>query len=317
MNNDKPLKLKYRPPDLDSFRGNKPLVESLRTLINRETGRPHCILFEGPSGCGKTTLARIIAREFGCHESSLIEYNISDMRGIDTARDIIDKSKYAPLSGDIKVYILNEVHQATPEFLNAALDILEEPPDHVYFILCTTEPEKIERKLKTIRGQRASVYKVKPLRKNEIAYLLKDVCKKEDVDFPVEHLNEIANVSQGSPRRALDILDQIIDIEDDEMAMQMIIDSTVSEVTIKELAEFLLSRESKDEKKLRKMLKNLDLTDSNSVEQIRLALKEWMCSVYLNNGNQRASKIMSVFLEPFYYSGRAGLVDAVLLASKL
>ena len=65
------------------------------------------------------------------------------------------------------------------------------------------------------------------------------------------------------------------------------------------------------------MLKNLDLTDSNSVEQIRLALKEWMCSVYLNNGNQRASKIMSVFLEPFYYSGRAGLVDAVLLASKL
>src|SRR3990170_5894136 len=102
-----PLQLSYRPKNLEEFFGNENIKESLKSILSRED-KPHTILLSGPSGCGKTTLARIIANMLKCSEMDLAQYNISDMRGIDTAREIIASCQFEPLYGDIRVIILNE-----------------------------------------------------------------------------------------------------------------------------------------------------------------------------------------------------------------
>lgn len=311
---NEPLHLKYRPRTFEEFLGNDAMLESLKSIVRREGARQHTYLFQGPSGCGKTTLARIMKGELECSDRDFIEYNISQMRGIDTAREIINNSKFSPMGGKTRVYVLNECHKATPEFQNAMLDILEDPPQHVYFILCTTEPEKL---LPTIRGQRASVFQVSRLPRPKIVKLLKDVQDKEFGNgggFPDKHIQEIARLCDGSPRKALVMLDQIADIQDDEAAFQAILDSTVDEVKIKEIIDQLLPKGGKPSwKAISKLLKDLDIEP----EQARHAIKAYLGSVFLNRGDDRVYQMMSLFLEPFHYSGREGLIDALYLACKV
>jgi len=306
------LRLKYRPTSFDEFLGNEVMVKSLKSVIYRKEGRPHTLLFQGPSGCGKTTLARILATELGCGDHDFYEYNISDMTGVDTARLIISKVAFSPLSGKCKVYVLNECHMASKQFQNAMLDVLENPPSHVYFILCTTEPEKL---LPTIRGQRASIFEVKFLGRNDIIKLVKDVCKEEKVELPDKFYTEIASCSEGSPRAALNILDKIIDIDDDEQAFNAINNATVEETEIKELLQLLVDGKSKpSHKQIATLIKGININD---VEKIRLTIKKYMGSVFLNSGNERHYLIMRLFLENFYYSGREGLIDALTIARKI
>lgn len=314
MAEDLSLILKYRPDSFNDFYGNESVVESLRSILNRESGIPKCIIFEGPSGCGKTTLARIVAEELGCSDNDYREYNMSNTRGIDTAREIISKCSLAPLGGKVKVYVLDEIHMATKDFLNSMLKTLEEPPKHVYFILCTTEPEQIDSKLKTIRGQRATVFKINPLNKRDMTKFLKDILKKEGVEFPDKHIDEICNASDGSPRKALNILDQIIDIDDDDKAFNAIVDSTVSETTIKELAQYLLSKDKKEEKKVREMIKGISSSSGGTVEDVRMQLAGYMNVVYLNSGNKNALNVIEALSEPTYYRGWFHFTLAIITA---
>lgn len=308
------LILKYRPKTFDEFMGNESLIESLRHIFEREEGIPHCFLLQGPSGCGKTTLARIIGTKLKCSQHDFIEMDIAQTRGIDTARQIKADIKLMPFDGPVKVYVLDESHMATKEFFNAMLKEFEEPPKHVYFVLCTTEPEKI---LPTIRGQRAMVCQLRSLRKQEIKKLLLDVCEKEDVEFPDTHIDKIVSVCQGSPRAALMILDQIIDIDDDEEAFEAISVATVSTQEVKDIIGYLMKPGKKTWLHLSKILRKIDMTQEKP-EQIRYALKGYFGTVFLNRpGDLRAYQIMCLFLQPFYNSGREGLIDALYLASQI
>ena len=140
---------RFRPKSLDAVVGNGGTVAALQKFL-KKGNLPHTILFKGPSGCGKTTLARILAKELGCGVLDLREYNSADFRGIDTIRDISRIMTNAPAAGNCRVFILDEAHQLSKDAQNAALKILEDTPKHVYFFICTTDPQKL---IATIRSR--------------------------------------------------------------------------------------------------------------------------------------------------------------------
>ena len=307
------LPIKHRPQKWEDFVGNESTVEALKGILARKEGRPHCIMFEGASGCGKTTLALLVAKELGCSQEDIRKYNLADMRGIDTARAIIQQARYAPLQGDVKVYILDEAHKMTNEFANAMLEVFEFTPDHVYFILCTTEPNKI---LPTIRNQRAQVFPVNRLPRPVMMNFLKGIAKKEGATFEEEHYKEIFNASEGSPRAALAIMDKIIDVEDDAKVLEIITTEVFGEKEIIDIAQFLMKQGKRDWKSMSNIIKGLDLTGSKP-EEIRRALKGYFGKILLGRDDKRIFDIVYLFLDNFYDSGKEGLVCALYLACKM
>ena len=164
-----PLQTTHRPNKLSDFIGNEALIESLTSVLAREKDKPHTFFFRGPSGCGKTTLGRIVANMVGCHDWDYHYFNASNTRGIDTVRKVLAEMTLHPSKGKVKVYHFDECHQLTGPAQEAFLKDTEDPPDHVYFIFSTTEPEKMKVTFKR-RGHQGEV---KPLITSQILKLLK------------------------------------------------------------------------------------------------------------------------------------------------
>jgi len=299
-----PLHLKYRPSTFAEVVGNDNTIESLISVL-RKKGRSRCFLFHGESGCGKTTLARIVAKEVGCSDADFFEYNMANTRGIDTIRDVAWKCTYAPMDGDVKVYLFDECHRQTRDAQEALLKMLEDTPKHVCFILCTTDPGKL---LKTIRT-RCSSFRVSTLQRVKIANLLKSVLEKEKVAISTVVVREIAKVVEGCPRQALVLLGQVINMDEEE-ALQAITDSSiglvVGEEGILDLCRALLEPSKRQWKKVSEILKKLDA----DAEGTRLAILGYLSKVLLSRGDGRVADLMLHFLDNFYDSGKAGLVFA-------
>jgi len=132
---------------------------------------PHTLLFSGPPGCGKTTLARILRKKLNCGKYDFSEVNCADFRGIDMVRDIRSHLQQAPISGDCRVWLIDEAHKLSNDAQNAFLKMLEDTPNHVYFFLATTNPQKL---LKTIRTRCTEVV-VKSLGDKNMEELIDDV----------------------------------------------------------------------------------------------------------------------------------------------
>jgi DNA polymerase III delta prime subunit len=216
---DGQLYKKYRPLTWDEIRGNEAVVEGLKSLFSSksEKDRPHVFLLHGPSGCGKTTIARIITRELKCQDSDFIEVNGANTRGIDTVREVIQHSYYSPW-GEARVFLLDEAHKITKEAQNALLKILEDTPQRTYFILCTTEPDGIIETIKT----RCTTYQVNPLTSTMIRDLLDWVCNEEGKKVADELLEAISENCNGSARKALVFLSQVIDVSDPKKALELV-----------------------------------------------------------------------------------------------
>lgn len=300
-----PLHLDYRPTTFEDFTGNRPTVNSLIALLEREDNDfPHSLIFTGPSGCGKTTLARIVAKRLDCSDYDLRELNIADFRGIDTIRDIRRQVELKPLGGNARVWILDEVHKLSNDAQNALLKLLEDTPSHVYFLLCTTDPQKL---LKTILS-RCMEFKVSSLSENRLKRLLRHICVEEKKEVPEEIIKKIAEVSQGHPRMALVVLDKIIDLP--ETKMEHSIDSVIFEENKAiELCRALI--EGKLWKEVSEILKGLKGEDP---EQVRRAVLGYCSSVLLNKDDAHAFVVMDQFASPLYDIGFPGLVMACYLA---
>lgn len=296
-----PLHTDYRPKTLDEIVGNKSTVQSLSSILNREKKKiPHTFLFTGASGCGKTTFARIVSNELGCSEHDYIEINAGNNRGIDTARTILKNLHYKPLVGETKVILLDEVHATTKDFQNALLKSLEDTPSHVYFILCTTDPQKL---LLTVRN-RCMMFEVKKLSVEKLMLLLTYIFQKENVDIEDKLIEQIADKADGCPRQALILLDAVIDLSPRERRRAIQSFKTQEEKTI-DLCKALVKKDRW--LNISKILKGLE----DEPEKVRWSVLGYMNTVLLGgNNNAQASITIIMFQEPFYDTGKAGLTLA-------
>jgi DNA polymerase III gamma/tau subunit len=308
-----PLHIDYRPKNFDEVMGNESTIKGLQSVLSRED-KPHAFMFTGPKGCGKTTLARIVGGMVGCTKDGLNEYNTANTRGIDTIREIDQNCRYAPLSGGSVMYLMDECHKLTNDAQNALLKLLEEPPRHVFFALCTTNPEKV---LDTVKD-RCQMYKVKLLSTMQIKKLLRGVLKAENVkDFPMEAVSEIARVSEGTPRRALVVLDGVIDIEDSDELMEAISDALISEQEVRDLCRLLISPLQVNKwKQVAELLKGV----TEEPEQVRYAILGYLNTAILNSNGDAAERIrllIDCFEDSYIYKGKVGLSGSCYDASRL
>ena len=199
------LALKYRPCKFEDVVGQGSTIQILKNqLINKDIKQGY--LFKGASGCGKTTCARIFANESNEYKGKPIELNAADTNGVDDIRVIIDDCRLKPIDSKYKIYIIDEVHMLSKGAFNALLKVLEEPPKHVIFILCTTDPQKIPKtvlsRLQKFEFKRMSVEDTV----NRLQYILREEgYKKADVNA----LHYIARLAEGGMRDAITLLDTI------------------------------------------------------------------------------------------------------------
>jgi DNA polymerase-3 subunit gamma/tau len=305
-----PLHIEHRPRTLDEIVGNKAVKDSLESIFTRKSDFPHAYLFHGPTGTGKTTMARIVASLLKCDESSIEEYNVANLRGIDTVRAIGEYCQYMPLTGNTRVYILDEIHRQTKDAKEGLLKLLEDPPPHVYFILCTTNPEELPP---TLRG-RCHTYQTKPLKSSEMMGLLKTILVKEKVkDYPETILKEIIHLSEGLPRNALVMLDAVIDILEEDSAIAALSSVALSDADTKELCQSIMAGDPWD--KVRENLKII-MTEYEP-EKIRQAICGYLLSVLLNSKqNDRVSAMLDVFSETNFYTPKL-LANQIYVALKM
>ncbi|MFZ2796539.1 MAG: AAA family ATPase [Prolixibacteraceae bacterium] len=293
------LYLKYRPNALTEIEGNREIVITLRGMFKKNE-IPHSMLFHGPTGCGKTTLARIVAKELGCTENNLIEIDTAQFRGIDTVRDLRKNIQYTPLGGGIRVYIIDEVHKMTGDAQNAFLKILEDTPLHIYFILCTTDPQSL---LPTIKG-RCSQFQVQLLSDDDMKSLLTKIAELENDSIEDEIIEQITQDSQGHPRNALQILEQVLSTPKKRrltIAQQAAIEQSESIA----LCRALMKKQGWSE--VKKILQGLKGQDAEGIRRVVIG---YASSVLLNTDNAVAGLILEAFQEPTYNMGFPGIVLA-------
>jgi DNA polymerase III subunit gamma/tau len=195
---------KYRPQEFSDVVGQEHVVSVLEESIKSDS-LAHAYLFYGSRGIGKTSVARILAKQIGCVEEDLYEIDAASNRGIDDIRELRDSVATLPFRSPFKVYIIDEVHMLTKDAFNALLKTLEEPPQHVIFILATTEIHKV---LDTVLS-RCQVFTFARPDRNVLTTLLKETLKREKMSAEDGALELLAFLADGSFRDALGILQKV------------------------------------------------------------------------------------------------------------
>jgi DNA polymerase III gamma/tau subunit len=288
---------KHRPSTLNEVLGQADAVRILSEWLKKDSV-PHCIVFAGPSGCGKTTFARILRKEMGCSPFDFYDLNCAkDSRGIETIRNISNRMGYKP-HRRCRMWLFDEAHKLSNDAQNALLKVLEDPPSHAYFMLCTTEPEKLIRTIRT----RASMIAVKALAPREIAELVRRVATLEHVRLGEGVVAGIVNEAQGSARQALSILYQLAQLPEKQQ-LRAIGHLDHAHEAIEIARALLNSRTGWPE--MTKILAGCNLKEA---ERIRHLVLSYCTQVLLNRSSPRAAMLIDYFRDNFYDSQGAGLV---------
>lgn len=286
----------YRPKSFDDVVGQSTAVQMLSTMLDR--GKlPQAILFSGPSGCGKTTLARILSNDprLGCTDMDRAEINSSSYRGVDGVRELARVSELCPM-GKSRVWILDEVHKLTSDAQHAALKMLEDTPKGTYFFLCTTNPEKL---IKPIRTRCADVV-LPALKAEDLEKIMQRVAKSIKMDVSSVS-DDLVDAAAGSARALLVMMDRISNVPKEKWD-DLIKLGDVDSPQIIDLCRALLKKESW--KKVAEILRGIE----DDPESVRWAVLGYAQAVLIKQSNQQAYEIIRSFSEPFYETKKAGLV---------
>lgn len=204
------LTLKYRPHTFEEVVGQSITATILKQVVLKRSFK-NCYMLAGHSGCGKTTLARIFANEINQHVGAPIEIDAASNNGVDNVRSIIESAGQRSLTGEYKIFIIDECHMITKEGWNAFLKCIEECPTYTIFIFCTTEPNKVPATILN-RVQR---YDITPISQVDIKNRLVYICQQEGFTNYTDACDLISKVSHGGMRDAITLLDQCADLSTD------------------------------------------------------------------------------------------------------
>jgi len=256
---------KYRPQTIEEL-DSKEVREKLYSVL-QSPEVSHAFLFTGPKGLGKTSTARIVAKVLNCEKKTkgvepcnkcnqcisitngtnmdILEIDGASNRGIDEIRDLREKIKLSPMAARKKVYIIDEVHMLTQEAFNALLKTLEEPPSHVVFILCTTEPQKVPPTILS----RCLRIQFKKATQEELVRSFERIIKREKLGADKDALNLIANLSDGSFRDGVKILEEMTQIAKNKKITKELVEKNYAIASTQyKIAQIIKALENKDVK---------------------------------------------------------------------
>lgn len=284
---------RHRPRRFSDVLGQETVVKQLLRMVKTDSV-PHAILFTGGSGTGKTTLARILQKKLLCSDRDFCEINAADTRGIDTVRDIRRAIGLAPVGGQSRIWLIDEMHKCTGDAQTALLKILEDAPKHAYFILATTDPQKV---IKTIHT-RCTTFKLESVGTAVLEQLVRDIATKEKVSPPLSDavVTALAESAEGSPRKALVTLQEVCLLDKEEDRLNAIQPPEVKRIAY-DLVRLLVWGKPSWEK-VRTMLLEIK-EDPEGLR--RLIMANARVELLKPKGNyDRAAAILAEFGKPFY-----------------
>lgn len=272
------LYMKYRPKSFDDVVGNASVISSLKSKMAEEYP-PHVFLFKGEYGTGKTTMAFILSDIIGAKGQDIIEVDAGTERGVDYADQLRSILQYSPIESLYKVVIIDEIQATSSKFQQSLLKTLENGcKDHVFFIICTTDPQKINKGILS----RACKYNLETLPKDDMTILLKRIIRKEKRTkfITSKVIDTIVKISEGSPRSGINNLEIVISM-DDEQSMLDILTSSCG-VLLSDLCKALLAS-----KKWPVVVDILDtLQEKNTAEDVRRGMM-WYFRGVLRNTSEK------------------------------
>ncbi|GHP76707.1 DNA polymerase III subunit gamma/tau [Helicobacter pylori] len=288
------LALKYRPKHFSELVGQESVAKTLSLALDNQR-LANAYLFSGLRGSGKTSSSRIFARALMCeegpkavpcdtctqcqsalnnHHIDIIEMDGASNRGIDDVRNLIEQTRYKPSFGRYKIFIIDEVHMFTTEAFNALLKTLEEPPNHVKFLLATTDALKLPATILS----RTQHFRFKKIPENSVISHLKTILEKERVSYETSALEKLAHSGQGSLRDTITLLEQAINYCDNAITESKVAEM-LGAIDRSVLEDFFQSLINQDEARLQERYAILENYETESVlEEMMLFLKAKLLS---------------------------------------